>query len=250
MEQVVETTSTETVAAPNDGAPQETQQPNQNAQPPEWVPKRMGEMAAARRAAEQRAEQIAAENARLQQQLAALQAGQAGDGSEATPVMPAQQHPNVEQLARTYAEQMIQQRMAEQQTSSRIAEVDAAARKEFGTDYDTSVQNLTMAGIGGPEFLSVITSVPNPEKLVTWLGKSENLGEAMRVMGLSPMQMGIEMTKLAGRAAKEMTKQVSKAPPPVEGVDGGSSGGSGGSEPKMGTPEWFAWRNKNARRRR
>lgn len=243
QEQVTDTQQAEVPAQQ-----EQQQQAPQNNQPPEWVPKRMGELAAARRAAEQRAEQMAAENARLQHQLAQFQAGQQGDEQPAQPLVP--QHQNVEQLARTYAEQLVKQRMQEQQTSSRIAEVDAAARKEFGADYDASVQNLTMAGVGGPEFLSVITSVPNPEKLVTWLGKTENLGEAMRVTSLPPLQMGIEMTKLASRAAKEMAKQVSKAPPPVEGVDGGTGGSSGGAEPKVGTPEWFKWRNETSRRGR
>ena len=227
--------------------PAEQQTPANN-QPPEWVPRRMAELAAARRAAEQRAQQEADARQRLEQEIAQLRAGQGGEGNP-TP-QPAAPHQNVEQLARTYAEQLVQQRMQEQQTAGRIAEVDAAARKEFGADYDASVQNLTMAGVGGPEFLSVITSVPNPEKLVTWLGKAENIGEAMRVASLPPVQMGIEMTKLAGRAAKEMAKQVSKAPPPVEGIESGSSGSSGGSEPKVGTPEWFKWRNETAKRRR
>lgn len=227
--------------------PNEQQTPAANNQPPEWVPRRMGELAAARRAAEERAAQTAAENARLQQELERLRGAQGGEGSPAPQPVP---HQNIEQLARTYAEQLVQQRLAEQQASSRIAEVDAAARKEFGADYDTACQNLTMAGVGGPEFLSVITSVPNPEKLVTWLGKAENINEAMRVGSLPPVQMGIEMTKLAARAAKEMAKQVSKAPPPVDGIESGSSGSGGSAEPKVGSPEWFKWRNEHARRRR
>lgn len=244
-------TVAETVVPPTDGSPapnapvvETPAQPNN--QPPEWVTRRLGELAAQRRAAEQRAEQAAAENARLQQQLAQFQAGQQGDGSQV-------QHPNVEQLARTYAQQMLQQQQEQdqqQQQGARIAEVDAAARKEFGADYDTSVQNLTMAGVGGAEFLSVITNVSNPGKLVTWLGKPENLGEAARLMSMNPVQMGVEMERLSGRAVKEMGKQVSKAPPPVEGVSGGGGGDAGGAEPKVGSAEWFEWRNKNARRGR
>lgn len=219
----------------------EQQQAPASNQPPEWVTRRLGELAAQRRAAEQRAEQAAAENARLQQQLAQFQSG---DGTMPAPVAT---HPNVEQLARTYAEQMLK----EQQQGAKVAEIDSSARKEFGADYDASCQNLQMAGIGGQEFLAALSNVSNPGKLVTWLGKSENLGDASRLMSLNPIQMGIEMERLAGRAAKEMGKQVSKAPPPVEGIENGGSGSSGGgAEPKTGTPEWFEWRNKTARRRR
>jgi hypothetical protein len=246
---VVDTTAT---SAPQDGAPapEDTQQPAQNNQPPEWVPKRMGELAAARRAAEQRAQQEAERAQRLEQELAQIRAASQPDGGNpaAAPTVPP--NVNVEQLARTYAEQLVQQQLAEQQTASRIQAVNEAGQKEFGAEYQASINNLTMAGVGGQAFLDAVTSVPNPEKLVTWLGKPENLDEAMRVAGLPPLQMGIEMTKLASRAAKELAKQVSKAPPPVDGVDAGGSSGGGGGEPKVGTAEWFEWRNKNARRSR
>lgn len=220
-----------------------------NSAPPEWVPRRMGELAAARRAAEQRAEQeaserarVAAENQRLQQELAQLRGGEAP-----TPhAVPAAPTVNIDELAQIRAQALVQQ----QQTAARVAEIEASGRQEFGAEFDTSIQNLTMAGVGGQAFLDVVTNVPNPEKLVTWLGRPENIGEAMRVAGMNPVQMGIEMMKLSGRVSKEMSKQVSKAPPPVDDVAGGTGGSGGGSEPKVGTPEWFEWRNRNARRGR
>lgn len=247
MENATEATNDQATA--NADAAEQTSSDQQQAasqQPPDWVPKRMGELAAARRAADQRAQQEAERAARLEQELAQLRAGQTGD--DGSQVQPQQQ--DIHRLAMSYADQIVQERLVQQQTSSRIAEVNAAGQKEFGDEYQRSIDNLTMAGVGGPDFLTVITSVPNPEKLVTWLGKQENMGEAMRVASLSPLQMGIEMTKLAGRAAKEMGKQVSKAPAPVDGVGAGGGGDATGSEPKMGTPEWFTWRNKNARKRR
>jgi DNA-binding NtrC family response regulator len=152
---------------------------------------------------------------------------------------------DVDQLARAYAENM----RAQERERERLAQIESAGRKEFGAEFDSAVQNLNAAGVGGPEFLKVIAEVPNAEKVVAWLGKHDNLEEAIRIASLNPIQMGIEMTKLADKAAKALTKQVSKAPAPVQHIEGGSSA-SDQVEPAVGSKEWFDWRNKNARKRR
>lgn len=239
--QTPENATAETQQPEQQQATQEQQKPNNT---PEWVPRRMSELAAARREAEQRAAAEAAKRAQLEAELAALRGGQqTEEGQTAQPGTPAQ--PHIQELAEAYAARMLRER--EMQT--RLASVEEAARKEFGADFDASVQTLQMAGIGGPDFLEVVTNVPHPEKLITWMGKPENVSEAIRIASLPPVQMGIEMTKLSARAAKELAKPISKAPPPLGTIDGGSSGADG-AEPKMGTPEWFEWRNKTARRRR
>lgn len=240
VEQVTDAQAESHVDNQQDTPPSEGQQKQQNGTP-EWVTRRMGELAAARRAAEQRASDAEAARQRMEAELQAFRGG--------NPEEPAQPQQNVEQLARSYAEKMVRQQMQQQATASNVAKIEAAARKEFGADFDASVTNLQMAGVGGQEFVDVLASVPNAEKLITWLGKGENIEEAIRVSSLPPVQMAIEMTKLAGRATKEMGKQISKAPAPLETVSGGASD-AGGAEPKIGSPEWFEWRNKNATRRR
>lgn len=206
-----------------------------------WVPKRISEITAARRAAEARAAELEAEVARLR---AAQQAPE--DHAATTPAAPNQ---SVDQLARAYAERMVREQRDQESMNSRIAAINEAGAKEFGEDFEKSVQNLNMAGIGGPEFLKVLTSVKGAEKIVTWLGKSENLNEAMRIAALDPVQMGIEMTELSTKAAKALSKQISKAPPPIQPVDGGG-GGSDVAEPDPSdTKKWMEWRRKNARRR-
>jgi hypothetical protein len=205
-----------------------------------WVPKRISEITAARRAAEARAAELEAELARLR----------AGQQAPEQPTIAPTSREDFDKLVNARADAIAAQRSQEASLTSRIAEVNAAGAKEFGEDYEKSTQNLAMAGIGGPDFLRVITNVPNPEKVVTWLGKPENLNEAMRIASLDPIQMGIEMTKLSSKAAKDLGKQISKVPPPVQTVDGGGGGGDGGMpDPEKDPKGFIAWRNKNARKR-
>jgi hypothetical protein len=210
--------------------PQEQQE--QKAAPADWALRRIAEITAKRREAE-------AEAARWKEQYERAQALVPADQQQHQPQQ------NVDQLARAYAENM----RAQEREQERLVSIEQAGRKEFGAEFDTAVANLNAAGVGGPEFLRVIAEIPNAEKVVAWLGKHDNLGEAVRIAGLSPIQMGIEMTKLSTKAAKEMTKQISKAPAPIQAIEGGSSG-SDTVEPSVGSKEWFEWRNKNARKRR
>jgi hypothetical protein len=217
-----ESTATETTEAPK--APDTS-----------WVPKRISEITAARRAAEERAN-------RAEQELAALRAG-----SGTQEYQTQQTDTSQTQRARTYDEIAREVRETESM-NSRIAAINSAGAKDFGDDYEKSVQNLQMAGIGGPDFLRALTKIDGAEKIVTYLGKTENLNDAMRIGSLDPVEMAIELTKMSGKAAKALSKQISKAPPPASTIDGGS-GGAGG-EPDPSDPSWFAWRQKNKKSRR
>ena len=214
---------------------QAQEQQEQKPAPTDWAIRRIAEITAKRREAE-------AEAARWKEQYERAQSMIPADQQQ----QHAQANPqSVDQLARAYAENI----RAQEREQERLANIEQAGRKEFGAEFDTAVANLNAAGVGGPEFLRVIAEIPNAEKVVAWLGKHDNLGEAVRIAGLSPIQMGIEMTKLSAKAVKEMTKQISKAPAPIQAIEGGSSA-SDSVEPAVGSKEWFKWRNENARKRR
>ena len=235
-EQTQDATQTADEVQQNETQTEARQQPDTS-----WVPKRISEITAARRAAEARAAELEAELARVRA---------AQTATPADPATPAAAPQDIDKLARSYAERMVREQTEQQTMQSRIASINEAGTKEFGEQFDKSVQNLNMAGIGGPEFLKVITNVPNAEKVVTWLGKDENINEAMRIASMDPIQMGIEMTKLSSKAAKDLAKQISKAPPPITPVDGGG-GSSDGIEPDPSdTKAWMAWRAKNKKSRR
>jgi hypothetical protein len=207
-----------------------------------WVPKRISEITAARRAAEARAAELEAELNRIRA------AQQSGGETQQTHQSPNQ---NVEELARAYAQRLRNEEKANESLNSGIARINEAGAKEFGDEFEKATQNLNMAGVGGVDFLKVLTSIDGAEKLVTYLGKNENIDEAMRISSLDPVQMGIEMMKLAPKAAKALSKQVSKAPPPVQTVDGGGSSASDSIEPDPSdTKKWVEWRNKSRKSRR
>lgn len=215
--------------------PQETPQDapvDKPADPPEWAIRRMAEITAKRREAE-------TEAAKWREMYERAQANSNIDSNTPAP------QADIDHLARSYAESM----RAQERERDKLMQIETAGRKAFGGEFDTAVANLNAAGVGGPEFLKVIAEIPDAEKVVTWLGKHDNLGEAIRISGLSPIQMGIEMTKLANKASKEMTKQVSKAPAPIQHIEGGSSS-SDQVEPDPNSKDWFKWRQQTARKRR
>ena len=199
---------------------------------PEWATRRFGELTAARKEAERRATELQQQLEQLRQQPAQQE--------------PQQMHPNVDALARMYADQIADEKIKQQSFHQSLKSIESAGKEAFGDEFDRSISNLQMAGVGGPEFLQVVAALPNPEKVVHWLGRPENMEQAMQIASLPGMQMAIELTKLAPQAAKGVAKPISRAPAPINPIDGG--GGSAG-EPRLGTPEWFAWRNQNARRK-
>lgn len=218
-----------------------------------WVPKRIGEVTAARRRAEEERDAERARATQLEEELTRLRA--ANPPAEGTPVVkpaaPGMTQEDFDRLVTARAESIVNQRVSVDSMNSKIAEINAAGTKEFGADFDKSVQNLNVAGVGGPEFLRVLTNVPQAEKVVTWLGKNENVGEAIRIASMDPVQMGIELTKLSSKAAKELAKQISKAPPPVTEVSGRGASTEDGVEPDPSDKvAWMAWRSKSARKKR
>lgn len=202
-----------------------------------WVPKRISEITAARRKAEEERDALRAEIERLKTATTTT--------AETTTHQSPQQ--DIEKLADALAERKLNDR----EMTRKIAAINEAGAKEFGDDFEKSVQNLNMAGIGGPDFLKVLTSIDAAEKVVTYLGKPEHLNEALRIGSLDPVQMGIEMVKLSEKANKALAKQISRAPAPIEPVTSRGNAGGDGVEPDPSDQKaWIKWRNQNARKKR
>jgi hypothetical protein len=200
---------------------------------PEWARRRMGELAEQKRTASDR---VSALEAQLNQYAQA----------------PAAAAPQSQDDVMKMAKQIAQQEMDQRQFVERMSSIEQAAKKEFGDDYDRSISNLSMAGVQSNDFLRALAEIPNPEKVLVYLGKSENVGDAVKIANMSPLNMGIELTKLSSKAAKELSPSKSRAPAPVADVDGSSSArSSGGAEPPMtDTVAWMEWRRANARKKR
>jgi hypothetical protein len=244
-----ETTQENTTDGESTQVEQVTEQPIEQQHDTSWVPKRIGEVTAARRKAEEERDAERARAARLEEEIATLKASR----TETTGDKPTG---NVEQLAQALAKKMFDEAQTKDKEqrdiaslNSKIGAINAAGSKEFGDEFDTSAKVLSDAGVTSPEFLRVLAEVPNAHKLVTMMGKNENIGEALRIASLDPIQMGIELTKMSTKAAKETAKQISKAPPPVEKVEGRSTASEGTEPDPSDTKAWIAYRNKNARKR-
>ena len=175
----------------NEEPKQETKQENSYNELPDWARRRMGELAAEKNAAKQKLEEM--------QSKAQYQPPQ-----EQQSFSPQE---NIQELAMTYAKQIAAQQAQEQSFVNKMTEIEKNAKEEFGDVYDKSVTNLQLAGVGGQDFLQALAAIPAPEKVITFLGKSENINEAIRIANLSPMQMGVELTKLSSKAIKELGKQ-------------------------------------------
>ena len=199
---------------------------------PEWVKRRMGELAAEKNAAKQKLEELEAKQ------------------KTEIPYENIAPQQNIEELAMQYAKQIAERQVQEQSFVAKMTEIEQKAKEEFGTEYEKSVANLSLAGVGGHEFLQALAAIPSPEKVITYLGRSENINEAIKIATLSPLQMGVELTKLSTKATKELGKQKSNAPAPVGDVEGGSSRSLGAVEPDPSdTAAWIEWRKKNQRRK-
>ena len=229
MSELIEAQTQEATTTP-EVAPETTKE-NSYHDLPEWARRRMGEFAEQKRTA---AEKAAALEAQLNQ------------FSQAP--APAAPQEDVMKMAQQIARQELEQR----QFVEKMTSIEQTAKKEFGEDYDRSISNLSMAGVQSNDFLRALAEIPNPEKVLVYLGKSENVGDAVKIANMSPLQMGIELTKLSTKAAKELSPTKSRAPAPVADVDGSSSSrSSGGAEPPMSdTVAWMEWRKANARKKR
>jgi len=229
MSELIEAQTQEATTTP-EVAPETTKE-NSYHDLPEWARRRMGELAEQKRTA---AEKAAALEAQLNQFSQA-------------PATAAPQE-DVMKMAQQIARQELEQR----QFVEKMTSIEQTAKKEFGEDYDRSISNLSMAGVQSNDFLRALAEIPNPEKVLVYLGKSENVGDAVKIANMSPLQMGIELTKLSTKAAKELSPTKSRAPAPVADVDGSSSSrSSGGAEPPMSdTVAWMEWRKANARKKR
>lgn len=227
----------------------EAQQPaspsqESNNQLPEGIMRRFGELTAARRAAEEEAARARAE---LEQFRAQAQA-QNQQPEQSVPQIPLN-NANVEQLIEQMAEQRLAQRLAAQQVQEKVKSIETAGREKYGDDFDRSVTNLQMTGIGGQGFIDALTSVKGSEAVVRYLGDTANLDEAMRIASLPPVQMALAMSELAPKAAKQYAKPISSAPSPMSTVDGARGNNPGAEPDPKDTKAWMQWRRDNARRR-
>lgn len=194
-----------------------------------WFQKRIGELTREKYEAKRHADTVAQEAAQLREQLARYQQGEEVE----------HQPHDVQSQIKHEAQRML----AEQTFNDSCNKVYAAGKAEF-PNFDQSVQNLHMVGVGR-DFLELAVTSDASAKLIQHLGN--DLDEAARIAALPPVQMARELTKLEYKLAQPVpAKPVSKAPAPINPIGSGGATDSGLRD-DLSMDEWA--RRHNAKKR-
>lgn len=124
-----------------------------------------------------------------------------------------------------------------------------AGHAEF-PDFDA--KSGVLASLGAtekPAFLEAVVSLPNGHRLVPML--ADDPDEAMRVLDLPPLRMAAELGRLAEKAsAAPKPKAVSKAPAPVDPVNGRARREPSLDDPDLPMEDYIRLREKQIKERR
>lgn len=196
-----------------------------------WTVKRIDQLTATSKAAAERAERAEAEAANYRSQVAAYEAlygkpeGAAGAPPAAAPAA-------ADPAARTYTQAEVQEearRIASLQTLNTKCETlfnDGA--KKHGDAWKAQVDAAGQA-FGADlrqrgDFFQALTDLPNGADVYHQL--TGDLDHFAEVLAMGPVQLGMELAGLSAKAnAKPKGPAVSRAPAPIEPIDG--SGGNG-----------------------
>lgn len=221
-----EPTRTETEGEQQQAPSGETQE--QDAKTPKWVQRRIDQLT--REKYEERRQREA-----LEATLSSMRTVGA-ESTETSSTQPTQAEidARVQRAAR--------EQLRVQQFNDACNRAYEAGKKEF-KDFDDSLRNFGMLGGLPQEFLEIASSMPDGHKVLYALGK--NPEEASRVLSLPPLQMAMELARVADKVTKQPSKAVSGAPAPIQPVDGTVKGSS---EPPENIDDWMRWRNENRRK--
>lgn len=224
----VETTSTE--ATPEQTQEQTPASESLDAPKKEpWFQKRIGELTREKYEARREADEARQEAAQIREHIARQQQG---DDTQ-------QPIGNVQ----AFVQQEAARQVAEQRFNEACNKVYASGKSEF-QDFDTSVANLQLVGMGR-DFLELTATSDAGAKLIHYLGT--DLDEAARIASLPPLQMARELTKLEIKLSQVKPKPVSNAPAPISPIGSGGST-DGGLRDDLPIGEWLRRRNQERSR--
>src|SRR5215469_42451 len=227
-------------ATEDTGADTETSQPAQTSQPqPDWNDKENARLKRSRDRAQQERDAALAEIQRLRQ-------GQPDPGADF--------ERRVNEAAQVRAAQLA----AQQDFDRQCAEAQAAGRAA-NPDFDARVSSLkNIVDFNDPErsaaynqFLQTALATGEGARIIYELGGNQE--EAQRILGLPPVQMAIELTKMSARPPAE---SVSGAPRPIVPVGRGTTHRSPidpsdpGKSDDLSTAEWMRRREEQAAEQR
>lgn len=150
--------------------------------------------------------------------------GKAGEGDKVLT------QADVERLADIKAAQKVaadNSKRKEEAFNDVCAQVYKSGAEEY-SDFDDKLKTLGLMGSVDNDFLSIVTELPQPARILHYLG--DNPEEAERILALPPVKQGIELARLETKVSKAKQVTVSNAPEPINPI-----GGSGSSTKSFGT---------------
>lgn len=204
---------------------------------PDWVKKRISQVSQQKR-------ELSQQNADLQRRLEELERVRQTPTEEQIAGMSEKQLAEyVDALAAQKARQLAQETAAQQTQAQRWKKIEEDGGAAHGEEFMRAGQRLAEAGVGGPAFAEVLQDMDEAADLIAYLGQHQNIAEAQRISSLPPVKMALELAKLGPKAKAAFKQPRTRAPEPPNPV-GTKSAVSAGAMPPTGTPEWFAWRQK------
>lgn len=217
-----------------------------------WQERRLGEVSAAKRQVEAKANQLAYENALLKAQLDELAARgtaqPAAPTAPAAPTQPAAAQPPAQRQPRVPTQEEFQH--AVRQEAAGIAAANAFAercnatavegRKAF-EDFDASLAKFAPLGGLDPEVVDIAIDTGSGHQILHHL--AGNLDEYERIRVLPPVKRAIELDRLSQRLQSGAVPEVSRAPRPPSTIGAGRGSGAQKDPSKMTMAEYTAWRN-------
>lgn len=202
-------TSAEVEPHPEAEKPQNPEKPEKKKLP--WELKRINEETNKRRDAERRLAEVEAELAKVR-------------GNADPEATREEGKPDLEAIRREERERIRHEEQQKIETDrfneacNRTFEKGVEKIPDFVEARDTLINALGDEIQRRPEFLQAITELDNGHEVFYELGK--NPEEAERILGLSPIKMAMELTKMGDKISKPAPKPISKAPAPVAPVKG------------------------------
>lgn len=231
--------------APADPAAEGTRKPPEKV--PEWMQKKMDDMAAKARLAEKEAKRLAEENAALKapKPTPAATPAPADTVAAEAAAPPGGYKTKAEFDAAVAAE--ANNRAANERAATRQKEFDTksnsavdAGKTAFGADFDTAIQNLFTVGllpvqdqatgqVSNDEILAMVLETEDPAKVLFELGSDP--AKAAEFLGMTPAKRAMEIAKLSVVPAKKAEPTpLSNAPRPIVPVNGAARASAGPSD--------------------
>jgi hypothetical protein len=202
---------------------------------PKWVQRRIDELTRRRHEAERKAQELADRLSRFNQGP-----GESGEGAQAEAEQAIrQENPALSQeQVRAEAQRIV----SEQQFNNDCNAAFEAGASKF-PDFEKTVQKFQNLGGLPQDFITDALSAGNAHLTLYHLGR--NLDEADRVMSLPPRQRMAALARLSDKlAAPPPPKPISRAPAPIEPVNGAGRPSALNTDPDaLSTEEWMRRRN-------